>query len=74
MKRGEPARDSGGASSSATGRDTYMDLVERHIEKVQMGEEEMYHLDKVIDVETIEEDVDHFDTGDKENPIRWSME
>lgn len=51
-----------------------MDLVERHIEKVQMGEEEMYHLDKVIDVETIEEDVDHFDTGDKENPIRWSME
>lgn len=28
----------------------------------------MYHQDEVIDVETIAEDVDFFDAGDKENP------
>lgn len=42
--------------------------------KAQVGEEEMYHLDEVIDVETIE---GHFDGGDKENPIPhgvWSDE
>lgn len=51
--------------------------MERRIEKVQVGEDEMYHLDEVIDVETIEEDVDHFDAGDRENPIPdgvWSEE
>ena len=50
-RRGEPARDSGGASSS--GRDGYMDLVERRIEKVQVGKDYMHHLDEVIDVETM---------------------
>ena len=67
-RRGESARDSGEASSS--GRDGYKDLVERRIEKVQVGEDEMYHLGEVIDVETIEEDVDQFDTNDKENHNR----
>ena len=35
------------------------------------------HLDEVIDVETIEEDVDQFNTNDKENPVPdgvWSEE
>ena len=42
-----------------------MDLVERRVEKVQVGEDEMHHLDEVIDVETVKEDVDQFDTWDK---------
>lgn len=62
-RKGEPARESGGASSSR--RHTYMDLVERRVEKVQVGEDEMHHLDEVIDVETVKEDVDQFDTWDK---------
>ena len=69
-------REEPGAASSSTPQPTsHEQMVERRVEKVCVGEEEMYHLDEVIESETIELEVDEDVTPavqEQDQPEVWS--